>query len=166
MAEMYLALNREEIHKVIPYNLVCMARYGSSWNTMRRKRRWFQVFTEEERNAAEELFKQAHKWAVGSGALGKVQMSYATYFLWQKLGAFCSDVWLGKGACPMADKIGEMFLDMVCPKCGRHCGNGGKGMSVRCQCGWTGGLSKKDARLLEEFYQHHLERNKRKGEKS
>ena len=42
----------------------------------------------------------------------------------------------------------EMFLDMICPVCGRRCGNGGRGVSARCQCGWSGGLTGKDAELL------------------
>ena len=55
----------------------------------------------------------------------------------------------------------EMFLGMICPGCGRRCGNGGRGVSVRCQCGWSGGLTGKDAELLAEFYRRHLERNQR-----
>lgn len=54
---------------------------------------------------------------------------------------------------------GGIFLDVVCPKCGRHCGNGGHGMTLRCQCGWTGGLDPHDAQLVAEFFKQHQERD-------
>lgn len=59
----------------------------------------------------------------------------------------------------MQSITGPFFLDGVCPKCGQHCGNGGHGMTLRCQCGWTGGLSPKDAEALAEFFKWHQERN-------
>ena len=42
-------LTAEEVHREIPYSVVCMGRYGSSWNTMHRKRRWAEEFTESDR---------------------------------------------------------------------------------------------------------------------
>lgn len=54
---------------------------------------------------------------------------------------------------------GPFFMDGVCPKCGRRCGNGGHGMTLRCQCGWTGGLAPGDAQAMAEFYKRHMERN-------
>lgn len=31
-----------------------------------------------------------------------------------------------------------VFLDGICSVCGRHCGNGGRGYVLRCDCGWVG----------------------------
>ena len=53
---------------------------------------------------------------------------------------------------------GPVFLDSACPKCGRHCGNGGYGMTLRCQCGWTGGLDPCDVRALDGFIRRRQER--------
>lgn len=92
MAKLLLTMSSEEVHSDIPYALICMTRYGSSWNTMRRKRRWKMEFTEEERKAASNLFSKAHNWTVGRGVPDEVTMSVSTYRLWQKLGAFCASI--------------------------------------------------------------------------
>lgn len=85
-------LTAEEIHREIPYSTVCMGRYGSSWNTMHRKRRWAEEFTESDRAAARRLFAQAHDWTVGRGVPDTVLMSWKTFHLWQKLGDFCASI--------------------------------------------------------------------------
>lgn len=47
-----------------------------------------------------------------------------------------------------------IFVDVICPKCGRRIGNGGSGGTFRCECGYVGdgGLSKDDKAFLEEVY--------------
>lgn len=52
-----------------------------------------------------------------------------------------------------------IFLDGACPKCGRRCGNGGHGMTLRRRCGWTGGLDPRDAQAMAEIFRRHTERN-------
>lgn len=92
MAKLEIILSHEEVHANIPYALICMTRYGSCWNTMRRKRRWKMEFTEAEREAASALFSKAQSWTVGRGVPDTVRMSTKTYALWQKLGAFCGSL--------------------------------------------------------------------------
>lgn len=65
--ELYVELSRDEIEGSIPYSMLCMTRFGSVWNTMRRKRRWSQEFSEKERRSAEEIFRKAHNFTVRSG---------------------------------------------------------------------------------------------------
>lgn len=54
---------------------------------------------------------------------------------------------------------GPFFMDAVCPKCGQHCGNGGYGMALWCQCGWTSGLDPRDDRALAEIFRQHYGKN-------
>ena len=57
-----------------------------------------------------------------------------------------------------------MFLDRECPRCGRRCGNGGSGFTVRCMCGWAGGLSPEDEAHMLEFIERHKQRNGEGGD--
>lgn len=52
-----------------------------------------------------------------------------------------------------------MFLDRECPRCGRRCGNGGSGFTVRCVCGWVGSLSPEDEAVISEIIERHKRRN-------
>ena len=54
----------------------------------------------------------------------------------------------------------QVFLDGVCPHCGWRCGNGGQGMTLRCPCGWTGGLTQEDLEALRAFIHRHQEKNR------
>lgn len=92
MAKLIMVLTSDEVHTNIPYSLICMTRYGSSWNTMRRKRRWKMEFTDAEREAATRLFSQSHDWLLGRGVPDEVRMSPKTFSLWQKLGHFCGTI--------------------------------------------------------------------------
>lgn len=86
-----IILTRSEVNERIPYALICQTRYGSRWNTMKRKRIWAEMFTEAERNAANSrLFMQAHRWHLSKGVPEEVRMCTSTYLLWQKLGEFCA----------------------------------------------------------------------------
>lgn len=87
-----LKLTAEEVHANIPYSLICMTRYGSSWDTGRCRRAWLLDFTEGERNSARRLFRISHNWTVGKGVPATVHMSLETFYLWQKLGEFCASV--------------------------------------------------------------------------
>ena len=51
---MYLEMERDEIEEKLPYGVICEAKEGSRWNTMRRRRRWTKGFSEKEREAASE----------------------------------------------------------------------------------------------------------------
>lgn len=92
MAKLLLTMSSEEVHSDIPYALICMTRYGSTWNTMRRKRLWKTEFSDEEKASASRLFSQSRNWTLGKGVPDKVTMSVSTYRLWQKLGAFCASI--------------------------------------------------------------------------
>lgn len=88
----YLFLDRDEIRSAIPYGLIAETRFGSRWNTMRRKRRWKEEFTESERDYAETLFRLAHKWYCVTGVPDEVKMRAKTLGLWQRLGEFCASL--------------------------------------------------------------------------
>ena len=47
----YLVLTSDEVNLRIPYALVCMTRFGAHWETGRRRRRWLEEFTEQERES-------------------------------------------------------------------------------------------------------------------
>lgn len=65
--ETYLVLTSDEVNFRIPYALVCMTRFGAHWETGRRRRRWLEEFTEQERTAATRLFNQSHRWLLTTG---------------------------------------------------------------------------------------------------
>lgn len=92
MAKIMLVMTHEEVNENIAYNLICFTRYGSAWDTGRRRRAWLADFSESEREAAGRLFRMAHNWTVGRGVPDTVQMSRKTFNLWQKLGDFCASI--------------------------------------------------------------------------
>ena len=90
--ETYLVLTSEEVNARIPYALVCMTRFGAHWETSRRRRRWLEEFTEQERTAATRLFNQSHRWLLTTGVPDTVRMTVQTFALWMKLGEFCASI--------------------------------------------------------------------------
>ena len=92
MAKQMMKLTVEEVRANIPYDLICMVRYGCTWSSGRRRRAWLADFSESEREAAGRLFRMAHNWTVGRGVPDTVQMSRKTFHLWQKLGDFCASI--------------------------------------------------------------------------
>lgn len=44
---MYLEMERDEIEEKLPYGVICEAKEGSRWNTMRRRRRWTNPYQHE-----------------------------------------------------------------------------------------------------------------------
>ena len=92
MAKIMLVMTHEEVDTNIAYSLICFSRYGSAWDTGRRRRAWLADFSESEREAAGRLFRMAHNWTVGRGVPDTVQMSRKTFHLWQKLGDFCASI--------------------------------------------------------------------------
>lgn len=44
-----------------------------------------------------------------------------------------------------------MFLDGICPVCGRTCGNNGAGTALHCDCGWVGEIDSRDLEAINEF---------------
>lgn len=75
MAKRMMKLTVEEVRANIPYDLICMVRYGCTWSSGRRRRAWLADFSESEREAAGRLFRMAHNWTVGRGVPDTVQMS-------------------------------------------------------------------------------------------
>ena len=92
MASMFFEFDHDEIHDTIPYAFISETRYGSAWNTMRRRRLWNATFTEEERKLANKLCAQAHDWHVGRGVPDTVKMKSTTYDMWRRLAAFCASL--------------------------------------------------------------------------
>ena len=92
MAKLYVSLTAEEVHANIPYSLICMTRYGSAWDTGRRRRAWLADFSKSEREAAGRMFRTAYGWTVGRGVPSTVRMTVKTFNLWQKLGDFCASI--------------------------------------------------------------------------
>ena len=92
MEKEMIRMSATEIRTTIPYSLICMTRYGSAWDTGKRRRAWLADFSEEERRAATQLFQTAHDWTVGRGVPDTVRMNVKTFFLWHKLGEFCASV--------------------------------------------------------------------------
>lgn len=88
MAKIEMILTREEIQKEIPYHLICQTRYGRIWDTMRRKMLWNKIFTEEEKEKTEKMFRQAYTWYT-KGIPDTVRMDFSTYLLWDKIRSFC-----------------------------------------------------------------------------
>lgn len=89
MAVIELILTREDVQKEIPYHFICQTRYGSVWNTMRRKLKWNHRFKDSEKTDVEKLFRQAHSWFI-NGVPDTVRMSFATYCLWNEIYKFCT----------------------------------------------------------------------------
>ena len=87
-----IILSRDEVNSQIPYAIICMTRYGSHWDTGKRRRRWTEEFSESERDAAYRLFSLAHKWLLTTGVPDQVRMHHSTYALWLKLGDFCASI--------------------------------------------------------------------------
>ena len=87
-----IVLDREEIQASIPYSMICMTRYGSVWNTMRRKRRWAQEFSAYEREKANAMCRQTYNWTCVKGLPETLRMSKGTYDLWQRLAEFCASL--------------------------------------------------------------------------
>ena len=88
----YIALTSDEINARIPYALVCMTRFGAHWETGRRRRRWVEMFTEQERRAATRLFNESRRWLLTTGVPEEVKMTAQTFALWMKLGEFCGSL--------------------------------------------------------------------------
>lgn len=49
MAKRMMKLTVEEVRANIPYDLICMVRYGCTWSSGRRRRAWLADFSESER---------------------------------------------------------------------------------------------------------------------
>lgn len=85
-----ITFSSDEVNQKIPYALICQVRYGSMWNVSKNQREYEKKFTEEEREEAETIFRQAHKWYTTSGVPNQVSMLMRTFVLWLKLGEFCA----------------------------------------------------------------------------
>lgn len=83
-----MIFTKEEIKENIPYEIICLVRYGSIWNTMKRKIRWDNEFSNDEREEAERIFRQTYNWFV-KGIPDNVRMDFSTYKLCEKIARFC-----------------------------------------------------------------------------
>ena len=92
MKKAMIKLTAEEINASIPYSMICMTRYGSRWDTGRRRRAWISDFSDSERKKSSRLFRIAHRWTVIEGVPSVVRMDVSTYYLWRKLGKFCASI--------------------------------------------------------------------------
>lgn len=92
MANIEYVFTYTEIQQHLPYAVICEAREGSRWNTMRRRRMWNAEFSESEKRAATSIFRQAHNWYLVKGVPESVRMSGKTLGLWIKLGNFCASL--------------------------------------------------------------------------
>ena len=88
--KMEIVFTQDEIKANIPYQMICMTRYGSVWNTMRRKRKWVEEFTAYERERLNAMCRQTYSWTCTTGLPESLRMSMNTYRLWNRLAEFCS----------------------------------------------------------------------------
>lgn len=90
--EIRIKLTRDEVNEQIPYPVICQGRYGSLWDTRKVRNRWREEFDEETREAAESLFRQAHRWYLTTGVPDVVEMPGRTLALWIRLGEFFGSI--------------------------------------------------------------------------
>ena len=83
----------EDVHRELPYMMICEAVEGCRWETGKRKRMMKEWFTDAERRKLTEIKKLAHRWALTKGVPDKgVTMAVSTYKLWKKFGDFCASI--------------------------------------------------------------------------
>ena len=87
--KMEVIFTQDELKEEIPYQMICMTRYGSVWNTMRRKRKWAETFSAYERERLNAMCRQTYVWTCTNGLPETIRMSLGTYNLWQRLAEFC-----------------------------------------------------------------------------
>lgn len=90
--EVMMTFTHDEVNQKIPYRLICEARDGCRWNTGRRRQRWQEQFSKQERDSCSRLFNLARRWYLGTGAPNVVRMSGETFALWMKLAQFCAEL--------------------------------------------------------------------------
>lgn len=77
----------------LPFSLICQTRFGASWETSRRRRRWEAEFTEREREMAEiSVFPSCRKWYLKGIPAEGVTFSLGMLPLWLKLAGFCASL--------------------------------------------------------------------------
>lgn len=91
-ARIMLTLTHDEIQANIPYAMICETRFGRAWGTGRRRRAWLKEFTEQERETAGRMFRQAYDWYLVHGVPDEVTMTAKTFALWIRLGEFCASI--------------------------------------------------------------------------
>ena len=86
----YISLNREEIMELLPYQEIAVTMSCSVWKTMKRKRLMKDHFTESEIRKTYDIYRQARKWYLTTGAPEEIVMTPKTFALWHKLAQFCA----------------------------------------------------------------------------
>lgn len=85
-----LTFSHDEIVKNFPYALICETRYGSKWDTGKRRRLFNETFSVDEYSRCRKIFRLAHSWTLTKGVPKEVKMTVGTYNTWKKLGEFCA----------------------------------------------------------------------------
>ena len=88
-ANTMLTLDRSEVESFLPYALICETRERELFGTGKVKRRFKEEFTDEEREMANKIFAQSHRWYLKVGVPESVTISTQEFALWIKLGDFC-----------------------------------------------------------------------------
>lgn len=91
---MMIRLEGEQICSILPVHVIAIVRYGPSWDTIQRKRQWAQEFSDKEKRAAEDIFEKSKLWAIRQNVPTELDISPNVYILWQKLGRFCTSIFL------------------------------------------------------------------------
>lgn len=91
-ARVYLKLDREEIRRLIPYDLICETYSREIFRTGRAKRIRKEYFTPEEWTRCMELARLACKWALRTGAPEEITITAHTLALWERLAAYCMEI--------------------------------------------------------------------------
>ena len=87
--KVFMELNRDEIHSLLPYMIIAETTKRAVWSTGRRKRMFSKIFTEGERKRCYEIAATAGRWAFVSGIPDSVRMTSETLVLWRKFADFC-----------------------------------------------------------------------------
>ena len=87
-----MILTGDEINLNIPYPVICEMRYGAKLDSRKRKQLWDILFTEDEQERAEKLFRLARRWYLKTGVPEEYAFESAELILWLKLGEFCGNL--------------------------------------------------------------------------
>lgn len=92
MPKIMVVFSRDEIQQRLPYEMICITRYGSSWEIGKRKLRWTKEFTELERDSARSIFRKSYLWYLVKGVPNEVSITTETLNLWDKVANFCASL--------------------------------------------------------------------------
>jgi hypothetical protein len=82
-------MTRDEIHRRIPYALICETRNGAKWDTFTRRRKWKEQTDEASRRRFARLFGIAYNWTLVRGVPDTYKMRMSELSDWDFLALFC-----------------------------------------------------------------------------